>query len=41
MAPTMVWVVETGQPRLEAIISQMAAASNAVRVVRHAYTLKA
>ena len=29
MAPTMVWVVETGQPRLVAIISQMAAASNA------------
>ena len=28
-APTMEWVVETGQPRLEATISQMAAASRA------------
>ncbi len=29
MAPTMEWVVETGQPLAEAISSQMAAASSA------------
>ena len=29
MAPTMEWVVETGQPLAEAIISQMAEASRA------------
>jgi hypothetical protein len=28
MAPTMEWVVDTGQPRVVAIISQMAAASS-------------
>ena len=29
MAPTMEWVVETGQPFMEAISSQVAAASSA------------
>ena len=29
IAPTIEWVVETGQPRVEAIISQIAAASSA------------
>lgn len=29
MAPTMEWVVETGQPRAEASMSQMPAASRA------------